>query len=575
MCFKDYSVILSILIMLYKKIKIILIFLIFYQSPLQSKSASFDNFDSKNLSKYFSGIVAFENNNNSKALSYFNSSKILLNKHDPYLKKLVLSLVLEGKVVQAINVIKNNSKKNSTFFFEAYILLALDSIKKNNIDKALDFLNEIPEFLHKDNFNQIILTSLEQYSYVFKEKKILKENQKFGNLSFIAETFQRCYLGDKNTDSYFLKLINNNQGDYSRYIYFYLTYLIENQELKKAKAITDDLEYINTTLLLSQGKSWIESNELKRFNKIFSCKNQNDIIGEFLFLVSNLYSSQSKFEESNFYLSLSNYLNPKFIFNLSLVGENLYLNGNYEKAKKVFKNFDKKQDLFYWYRLKKEAQIISKTRNQKEALNFITSNFKLINNPNKKFIFDIANFYKNSKEYNEAIKYYSLIINSLDENSLIKSDVLYRRGGSYERLKDFENSDNDLLLSLEIDPDDAYVLNYLAYSWLERDYKIDEAIQMLEKAYAIKSNDPYIIDSIGWAYYLINDYDKAEKFLKRAVELMPEDPTVNDHYGDILWKLDRKIQARYFWSMVLEMEDAEQELIYSIQNKLAEGPQSS
>ena len=98
---------------------------------------------------------------------------------------------------------------------------------------------------------------------------------------------------------------------------------------------------------------------------------------------------------------------------------------------------------------------------------------------------------------------------------------------------------------------------------------------MLEKAYASRNNDPYIIDSIGWAYYMVKDYEKAEKFLKRAVELMPEDPVVNDHYGDILWKLDRKIQARYFWSMVLKMEETEQELIDKIQNKLVEGLKNS
>ena len=98
---------------------------------------------------------------------------------------------------------------------------------------------------------------------------------------------------------------------------------------------------------------------------------------------------------------------------------------------------------------------------------------------------------------------------------------------------------------------------------------------MLEKAYSQKSDDPYIIDSIGWAYYLINDFIEAEKFLKRAVQLMPDDPIVNDHYGDILWKLNRKIQARYFWSTVLNMEDAEQKLIENIMNKLIDGPKSS
>ncbi len=190
-------------------------------------------------------------------------------------------------------------------------------------------------------------------------------------------------------------------------------------------------------------------------------------------------------------------------------------------------------------------------------------------------IFDIANFYKNSKNYFQAIRYYSLIIDSLDENSELKSDLLYRRGGSYERIKDYKNADKDLLNSLRIKPNDAYVLNYLAYSWLERNYKIDEAIQMLEQAYELKSDDPYIIDSIGWGYYLIDDFVKAEKFLKRAVEMMPGDPIVNDHYGDILWKLDRKIQARYFWSMVLKMSDTEKEMIDKINIKLIKGLEKS
>jgi len=561
--------------MLNKKFIIILTLSLLYQSPLSSKSTSFGEFNSKNLSKYFSGIVAFENKDNSIALNYFNSSKILINQHDPYLERFVMSLVLEDKVNHAVNYIKANRKKNNSNFFEAYILLALDSIEKNNIDKALKILLEVPEDLQKDRFNYIIINSLKEYLYVFKNKKILKEKKNFNNLSLIAETFQRCYMGDINTGSFFSKLINNSQADYSRYIFFYLTYLIENNQIEEAKSITNKLDFINSSLLLSQGKSWIESNELNKFSEVFSCKNHNDVIGEFLFLISNLYSAQNEFEKSNFYLSLSNHINPKFVFNLSLVAENLYLNANYEKSRIILRNFNKDQDFYYWYRSKKEAQIISKTRNKKEALNYITSKFEKIKNPNNKFIFDVANFYKNSKEYDQAIKHYSLIINSLPKNAEIKSDLLYRRGASYERLKDYSNADKDLLRSLEINSDDAYVLNYLAYSWLERDYKIDKAIEMLENAYASKSDDPYIIDSIGWAYYLVNDFVKAEIFLKRAVELMPEDPIVNDHYADILWRLDRKIQARYFWSMVLKMEDVEQDLIDQIQIKLVEGPKNS
>ena len=561
--------------MFLKKIQFILIITIFYQTPLFSKSASFKDFNSQNFSKYFSGIVAFENKDNTEALEFFNSSKILIENHDPYLKRYLYTLILENKVNKAINLVKSNKERNNTNFFDAYLLLVLDDLKKGDFEKAFDKLNNFSNLTNKDRLNLAILESLKQYIYVFKEKKILNDKKNFGKLSIISETFQRCFMGDTSTDEYFSKLVSDDKSNYTRYIFFYLSYLIENNRNVDAKRIVGDLDYINTTLLLSQGKSWIENENSKKLIDVFSCKNPNDIISEFLFLISNIYSSQDNFEKSNFYLNLSYFLNPKFVFNLSLVAENQYLNGEYKKAKNTLKNFKKNDKFYYWYRIKKESQIIAKQGNEKESLNYIVSQFNKINQPNNRILFDIANFYKNSKEYKNAIKYYSELINSLNDDSKIKSDLLYRRGGSYERSGLHEKADKDLLDALKINPDDAYILNYLAYSWLERDYKIDEAINMLEKAYKLESNDPYIIDSIGWAYYLVNDYSKAEKFLKRAVELMPDDPIVNDHYGDILWMLDRKMQARYFWRNVIEMENTEKEMIENINKKLIEGLKNS
>jgi len=558
-----------------KLIKLIVILVIVYQTPGYSKSATFNDFNSKDLSNYFSGIIAFENKNNSEALKFFNSTRILLNKHDAYLSRYIYSLVLENKVAQAINVVKNSNNENNTDFFDAYMLLIADSLKKNNLDQAEKYLNLTLKFQNQNRLNLVIFETLRQYIYTFKNKKTLFEKKNFGNISIINQAFQRCYLKKDSARSSFLNLINNPDGDYSRYIFFYINYLIENNQIDEAKAVTNQFDYISSTLLLSQSKSWVENDKLKEFGKIFSCNNHNDIVGEFLFLISNLYSSQDDIKKSNFYLNLSNYLNPKFIFNSTLIAENFYLNEEYEKTKKVLKKFDKKYKFYYWFRVKKEAQIIIKKQGYDEGIKFISSEFSKINKPNVKMVFDIANFYKNSKNYVKAIEYYTKIISSLEDGSEIISDLLYRRGGSYERLGYYEKADEDLMSSLKINPDDAYVLNYLAYSWLERDFEIEEAMKMLDKAYALKSNDPYITDSIGWAYYLIENYVEAEKYIKKAVELMPEDPTVNDHYGDILWKLNRNIQARYFWNYVLGLGDTDEDIIEKINIKIIEGLQSS
>ena len=560
--------------MISKIFKIILLLALSYQTPLYSKSTSFNDFNSRDLSNYFSGIIAYENRDNSEALKYFNLSKVLLNSHDNYLKRYVNSLVLENKVAQAINVIKNNSKKSNSDFFDAYVLLIIDSLKKNDFDKADIYLDQSLRFQEENRINLVIFEALKQYIYTFKNKKLLPNKKNFGNLSLIAEAFQRCYYNDQRTSSSFLNLINSQQGDYSRYIFFYINYLIQNKEFDQAKSVIDQIDYIGSTLLLTQTKSWIDNNKFKSFEKIFSCENHNDIISEFLFLISNLYSSQDNFEKSNFYLNLSIYLNPKFEFNLSLVAENFFADGEYNKVKKIVRKFKETDEFYYWFRVKKEAQIIVKEQNYEKGTSYIESKFKNIEKPNPKMIFDLANFYKNSKNYELAIDYYSRLISSLEDTSLIKSDILYRRGGSYERLGEYQKSDEDLLHALRIRPNDAYVLNYLAYSWLERDYKIDEAMEMLKIAYDSKSNDPYIIDSIGWAYFLIDEYEEAEKYLKRAVELMPDDPIVNDHYGDILWKLDQKIQARYFWSSVLRFDDTEDDMRENINKKLITGLKS-
>jgi tetratricopeptide (TPR) repeat protein len=561
--------------MLVKFLKFILILLI-YQSPLYSKNNTLNDFNSRFLSNYFSGIVAYENSDNSQALKFFNSSKFLIKQHEIYLEKYTFALVLNGKVKKAINQIKQNSTKDNSNFFQANLLLAIDSLKKGDYKSSEQYINRSYELINNDRFSLIIAEIFKEYLYVFNEKKIPKSKKKFGNFSYINEVFHWCYLGDQSTKTYFKRLINSqNDADYSRYAFFFVNYLIESEKYDEAKQITDDFDYLNSSLLISQGKKWIEDTKFKNFLDIFSCTNSSDIMGEFFFLVANLYSSQGDYEKSNFYLNISNYLNPKFTLNLSLLAENYYTNEDYENTKKTLEVFDKTNEFYYWFKIKKEAQIISNNLDKDVSLKFINSKFKGIKNPNKKMIFDIANFNKNAKKYAKAINYYDQILLNIDSNSDLYAEILYRRGGSYERSGDYKNADNDLLKSLEINPDDAYVLNYLAYSWLEREYKIDTALEMLENAYASRSNDPYIIDSIGWAYFLVGQYEKAENFLKRAVELMPQDPIVNDHYGDILWKLNRKIQARYFWQYVLKLEETEDEMKKNIKEKLIDGIKQS
>ncbi len=553
-----------------RKIIIILSFLL-YQTSTYSKVSEKNQFNQKYLSNYFSALISYDNQKNDDALKFFKSSKSLIQKHDNFLKEYVFSLVLDGQIKRAIDQIKVSKNSNNSNFFELNLLLYLDSLVKKKYKKAAKRLKKIENSIDAGTYEFIIYKTIKDYNDLFQNKKIKKSNDNFGQLSLITNAFQSCYLNSNKANSYFLNLINSAEGDYSRYLFFYLANIVENKDYNAAREISSTIEPLSSSLLISQTKNWIENEDFKKFNNYFSCKNENHLISEFFFLISNLFSSQEKFSKSNFYLSLSNYLNPKFYFNLSLLAENYYLNNNFDLAKKTLSKFDDQDRIYYWYKIKKTAQILKKQKKEEASLKFIETEFRSIKKPSIKILYDMANIYKNFKKYEKAIKYYSKILLMLEDDTPIYADVLYKRGGSYERLNQFNKADTDLLRSLDITPGDPYTMNYLAYSWLERDIKIDEAIQMLENAYNKKENDPYITDSIGWGYYLVGDYIKAEKYLKRAVELMPFDPIIHDHYGDVLWRLNRKIQAKYFWESVLDLEDTEEKMKKDIYFKLLNG----
>ena len=549
------------------KIFIILILLL-YQTNSNSKITDENDFNQKYLSNYFSALVSSNNQKNDDAVRYFNSSKFLMNKHDEFLREYVFSLILNGQIKKATNQTKRSNNPN---FFEANLLLILDSLVKKKYKKASRILDKLLSNQDNNTYEFVIIKSLESYNYLFLNKKIQENKNNLGRIDLITNAFQNCYLNSNKTNSNFLNLINTPDGNYSRYLFFYLGNIITNREYKNANEISRTIEPLKSSLLIAQSKEWIERQNYNKFNYYFSCKNENDLLAEFFFLISNLYSSQKKFKESNFYLNISNYLNPKFYFNLSLLAENYEINDNFVLAKKIIQKFSDENEIYHWYKIKKITQFLVEQKGDKVALTFIEKKIDSFKNPSNKILYDIANIYKQFKNYGKAIDYYSKVLSKIDKNTSTFADVLHRRGGSFERIGNYEKADVDLLKSLEIRPDDAYTLNYLAYSWLERNYKIQEAISMLDSAYNQKKNDPFIIDSVGWGYYLIGDFVNAENFLRKAIQLMPNDPIVNDHYGDVLWKLNQKIQAKYYWQSAIKSEDADSEMKTNISKKLIKG----
>jgi tetratricopeptide (TPR) repeat protein len=165
----------------------------------------------------------------------------------------------------------------------------------------------------------------------------------------------------------------------------------------------------------------------------------------------------------------------------------------------------------------------------------------------------LGNVQRARKQFADAAATYDKAIKLVGEPERAHWILFFYRGTSYERAKQWQKGEADLKRAMELVPDTlpagkAQVLNYLAYSWVDRGENIDEAFKLLQRAVELSPRDGMIIDSLGWAYYRLGRYDDAVRELEKAVELKAGDPVINDHLGDAYWKTGREREARFQWN---------------------------
>ena len=132
-------------------------------------------------------------------------------------------------------------------------------------------------------------------------------------------------------------------------------------------------------------------------------------------------------------------------------------------------------------------------------------------------------------------------------------------GVALERLGEAKAAEAHLLRAIEINPDDAYALNYLGYWWADDGRNLDEAIAMIEHAVETRPDSGFFVDSLGWVHYRLGDPRTAVGYLERATELEPSDPEITGHLGDAYWALGRYDEARFKWRLALSLSDDAEE----------------
>ncbi len=555
------------------KIIVQIFFVIIFFSTSQAKNKDKFN-DADYISDYFSGILLLNDNQYEESTKFLKKLNGLEESHIDYSINYLYSAINSGNFNEALKYSRKLEKKNLGSF-ESDLVIGVFHLKNSNLDLAKNYFLKAKNRNSRFILNNYISNSLYNWSSLKSldinraSLELKKLDKRFDNLKSIQNVFLNCYFKSLNTNSLFEELTSNKKTDFSRYKYFHASYAISSGRISQAKNIVESaLKLYPRNLLLNQYK--IDLNETNNINP-FNCQKESHVGAEILYIAANALSSQSIYSLSNLYLNLAKYLNEDFHSFDFLMAENFYKIDNFKKAKKIYKDLSKRGEAFNWYSTKQLARILIHEEKKDQAVKLMSNTYKDLKNKDIYETFDFAKFLKNNEKYEDAIPYYTKIINKLKKDHPVYSEAVEGRGVSYERVKEWDNAEKDLLASLEVDPNQAYVINYLAYTWIEKGVKIEKSLNMLKKANKLKANDPYIIDSLGWALFKLERYKEAKKNLQNAVRLMPGDPIVNDHYGDVLWKNGNKIQARYYWNYVLNLEKTENDLKKNIEKKLIKG----
>ncbi|HEY9451621.1 MAG TPA: tetratricopeptide repeat protein [Bradyrhizobium sp.] len=186
-------------------------------------------------------------------------------------------------------------------------------------------------------------------------------------------------------------------------------------------------------------------------------------------------------------------------------------------------------------------------------------------------IMALGNIERGRKKFSDCATTYSQAIDAMpgatDKNTWV---TYYYRGICEERSKQWNKAEADMRKALELQPEQPHVLNYLGYSWIDQGINLDEGMKMIKRAVDQRPDDGYIVDSLGWAYFRIGNFEDAVKHLERAIDLKPEDPTINDHLGDAYWRVGRTLEAKFQWAHARDLKPEPEELP-KIEAKIANG----
>ena len=267
-------------------------------------------------------------------------------------------------------------------------------------------------------------------------------------------------------------------------------------------------------------------------------------------LATMLFERRS-YDSAQIYARLVQVLTPQSDFGAMMVGDIASINEHYSEAVEAYNSIDKKSPMYLLSRLR-VAEVYEGADHPEAAVKLLR---ELAASPQARTqaLTAIGDMHRRREEFVQAIAAYDEALAGVGEPAADHWAIVYARGMSLERTNDWDRAEKDLLLALTFQPDNPMILNYIGYSWVDKNVHLEKALDFIRRAVALRPDDGYILDSYGWAFYRVGDMGQAVYWLEKSVALVPDDSTILDHLADAYWQTGRHSEARFKWQRAREL----------------------
>ena len=516
---------------------------------------------------YLAGRQAISDQNFVTASEFQTQSVSVDPSNSKLLEGLMISFIAQGSVDKAISiaeVYKDNGNKSQI----SQMILSASLIKDGRTEAFLSFIKDASKItpILKDLLSAWVLMGLNDDVNANRIFDKTSKVQGMGQFVNFHRAMSQLAAGKFEQALKTFNLIHSDKENQTRRsVISHTKILLSQSKFKEAQSLLE--KWFGPTFDPEIEELFLNATNGKVYPKT-SFSNINIAVADVFHSIANLIRKEADPTFTLIYSRLAEYLDANHIDSILMTADLLVELEQYNLAIKEHEKLSNSQPQYFASELGRAEALRSSGKEEAavEVLAALTRQFP--NSPNGFSI--LGNHYRRLEAYDRAEVAYKEAIKLYQAKGEAGWFLYYVRGITRERLNLWGLAEKDFRKALSLNPTQPQVLNYLGYSLIEKNTKLDEALDMIERAVKESPDSGYIVDSLGWGYYKLGEYEKAVPNLEKAAELMPIDPIVNDHLGDVYWMVGRKTEAEFQWRRALSF-DPEEEEIQRIKKKLKVG----